>query len=153
MNAGQVYCVMRLLAPIVVALVLGPLVAALAVWLFAIALDLFGPAASLSLADAGGLLVFYVIMAYFIGWPIALLAGVLVSLWMIRRSPSALAVNAAAVIATGVFMAVAATGVLGPVEETNGRSNFWFTLVLAVVAANICWLLMQRFAVKRAGVK
>jgi hypothetical protein len=106
---------------------------------------------SFSLADGlGGELVFYVIMAYFIGWPIALIAGLLVSLWMMRRPPSALAVNGAAVIATTVFMGVGALGLLGPVEETNGRSNFLFTLALAVVAANVCWLLMRRFAPKGA---
>ena len=64
---------------------------------------------------------------------------------MIRRPPSALVVNAAAVIATIVFMAVAATGILGPVEETNGRSNLLFMLVGAVFAANVCWFVMRRF--------
>lgn len=144
----SVHRVMTLLAPIVVAVVLGPLIAGLAVWVFAVASDLFDQAPSLSFSDDGGLLVFYLIMTYFIGWPIALLAGILVSLWTIRRLPSALVVNAAAVIATAVFMAVAAFGALGPVEETNGRSNFWFTLVAAVFAANACWLLMRRFALK-----
>jgi hypothetical protein len=144
--------VVHLLAPIVVAAVLGPLVVGLAVWLFALGRSLFDPIELLPLADWWGLLVFYVIMTYFIGGPIALLSGVLVSLWMIRRLPSALIVNAAAVIATAVFMGVAALGVLGPVEETNGRSNFWFTLVFAVVAANVCWLLLRRFARKAARV-
>jgi len=141
--------VVRLLAPIVVAVVLGPLVAGLAVWLFAVASDLLDPVL-FSFADAGGLLVFYLIMTYFIGWPIALLAGLLVSLWMIRSPPSALAVNASAVIATTVFMGIAATGFLGLVEETNGRSNFLFTLVAALVAANVCWLVMRPFALKAA---
>ena len=139
-----------LLAPIVVAVILGPLLVGLAVWLFAVASDVFDPAGSFSLADYGGLLVFYLIMSYFIGWPIALLAGVLVSLWMVRSPPSALVVNGAAVIATAAFMGVAALGALGPVEETNGRSNFLFTLVAALLAANVCWLLMRPFALKAA---
>jgi hypothetical protein len=140
----------RVLGPILVAVVLGPLVAGIAVWLFAIASNLSDPATSLPFADFGGLLVLYVIMAYFIGGPVALLAGLLVSLWMIRRPPNVLVVNAAAVIATGVFMGIAALGVLGPVEENHGRSNFLFTLALAVVSANICWLLMRRFAQRDA---
>jgi hypothetical protein len=140
---------MMLLAPVAIAVVLGPLVAGVAIGLFAAAVEMFSTA-SLSIADHADLLLFYSIMAYFIGWPVALLAGVLVSLWMIRRPPSGLVVNATAVIATAVFMGVAATGVLGPVEETNGRSNFLFTLVAAVVAANVCWLLMRRFALKAA---
>ena len=142
--------VLTLLAPIVVAVVLGPLVAGVAVALFAAASALFDPLASLSFSDDGFLVVFDVVMAYYIGWPIALLAGVLVSLWMLRSPPNALAVNAAAVLATAGFMGVAATGVLGAVEQFNGRSNFLFTLVAALVAANVCWLLMRRFALKAA---
>jgi hypothetical protein len=140
----------RLLAPIVIAVVLGPSVAGLAVWLFATGLGLFDSTGLLPFADWLGLLFFYVIFAYFIGWPIALLAGLLVSVWMARHPPNALVVNAAAVIATAIFMGVAALGVLGPVEETNGRSNFLFALVAAVVAANVCWLLTRRFALKAA---
>ncbi len=140
MNAHPV---VRFLAPIVVAAVIGPLAVTVPLWLANFASDLLNPGSS-SLGDAGGFLVFLIIMTYFIGWPIAVLAGLLVSLWMIRRPPSTLVVNAAAVIATAIFMGVAATGVLGPVEETNGRSNFWFTLVAAVFAANVCWFAMVR---------
>jgi hypothetical protein len=142
MNAHPV---VRFLAPIVVAAVPGPLAVSVSLWLFGVASDVFNPASSVSFADERGALVFDVIMAYFIGGPIALLAGLLVSLWMIWRPPSVLAVNAAAMIATAVFMTVASTGVLGPVEDTNGRSNFLFMMVAAVFAANVCWLLMRRF--------
>jgi hypothetical protein len=131
----------RFLAPIAVATLLGPLTVSVALWFASAASDLLNGTWS-SFADAGGLFVFLIIMTYFISWPIALLAGLLMSLWMIRRPPSMLVVNAAAVIATTIFMAVAASGVLGPVEENNGRSNFWFTLVAAVFAANVCWFLM-----------
>jgi hypothetical protein len=140
--------VAQLLAPIVVAGVLGPLSVSVGIWLADLASNVFrlaDPASPVVLADYPGFLVFLVIMTYVIGGPIALLAGLLVSLWMIRRPPTALVVNAAAVIATVLFMAVAATGVLGPVEETNGRSNLFFTLVAAVFAANVCWFVMRRF--------
>jgi hypothetical protein len=151
MNAHRA---VTLLAPVVVAVGLGPLVVSIGLWLVNTASGLLDAESSLSLADYRGALVFVVILTYFIGWPIALLAGVLVSLWMIRRPPSALAVNAAAVIATVAFMGVSALGVFGPVEQFNGRSNLLFTLVAALVAANVCWLLMRRFALKAAlGVK
>jgi hypothetical protein len=135
----------RFLAPIVIAVVLGPLAVSIAIWLFNVGSDLFDSPSSLSLADERGLLFFLVVMTYFIGWPIAVLAGVLVSLWLVRRPPNVLVVNAAAVIATVVFMEIAATGVLGPVEQTNGRSNLLFTLVAAVFAANVCWFVIRRF--------
>lgn len=139
----SIHAVVRFLAPIIVAVILGPLAVSIPLWLANIASDLFNHE-SPSLADAGGLLAFLVIMTYFIGWPISLLAGLLVSLWMIRRPPNLLAVNAAALIATVFFMGIAATGVLGPVEEYNGRSNLLFTLVAAIFAANVCWFLMLR---------
>jgi hypothetical protein len=137
----------RFLAPIVIAVVVGPLAVSLTYWLLDLASNVFhllDPDSPVTLADFWGFLVFLVIMAYVIGGPIAVLAGLLVSLWMIRRPPSALVVNAAAVIATVIFMAVAATGVLGPVERTNGRSNFLFMLVAAVFAANVCWFVLRR---------
>ena len=144
--------VATLLAPIVVAVVLGPLVVSIGLWLVNTAPGLLDSEPSLSFADYRGALVFVVIMTYLIGWPIALLAGILVSLWMMKSPPSALVVNAAAVIATAAFMGVSALGVLGPVAQFNGRSNFLFTLVAALVAANVCWLLMRRFALKAARV-
>jgi hypothetical protein len=146
--------VVELLAPVVVAVVLGPLAVSVTFWVLDLASNVFhllDPDSGMSLADFGGFFVFLVIMAYFIGGPIALLAGVLVSLWMLRRPPTALVVNAAAVIATVIFMAVAASGVLGPVEETNGRSNFFFMLVAAVFAANVCWFVMQRILRATSG--
>jgi hypothetical protein len=87
----------------------------------------------------------YIVFAYRGGGVIAVIAGLLVSIWMIRRPPSLLVVIAAAAVATAVFMAAGALGVLGPVEFTNARSNFLFTLVLAVVAATGCWFLMRRY--------
>ena len=69
------------------------------------------------------------------------LAGILVSIWMIWYPPSAIVVTAAAVIATVVYMGIGALGVLGPID-----SSFLFTLVFAVIAANVCWLLTRRFA-------
>jgi hypothetical protein len=139
----------RFLAPIVVAAVLGPLVVSIGLSLFSIVSLVFDPAA---LADPRGAfaefregVVFLVLGAYFIGGPFAALAGLLVSLWMMRRPPSALVVNAAAVIATGIFISVATTGVFGLVEENNGRRNSMFVLVAAVFAANVCWLLTRRF--------
>jgi hypothetical protein len=139
----------RLLAPIVIAVVLGPLIAGLAVSLFEVAptiSDVLSGAGSSPFADLPGLIVLYIMFAYIVGSVIALLAGILVSIWMIWRPPSAIVVTAAAAIATAAYLGVGALGVLGPVEQTNARMNFLFTLVFAVIAANGCWLLTRRFA-------
>jgi hypothetical protein len=131
----------RLLMPIVIAVALGPLIAGLAVTLFAVVISVFDGSGVMSLSDLKELSVFYIIFAYVIGGAIALLAGILVSIWMIWYPPSAIVVTAAAVIATVVYMVIGALGVLGPVD-----SSFLFTLVFAVIAANGCWLVMRRFA-------
>jgi hypothetical protein len=65
---------------------------------------------------------------------------------MIWYPPSAIVATGAAVIATAAYMGIGALGFLGPVEWTNAHNNFLFALVLAVIAANVCWLLMRRFA-------
>jgi hypothetical protein len=136
------------LVPIVAAVVLGPLAVSLAFWLADLASNVFrllDRDSSVTIADFPGFFVFLVIMAYVIGGPIALLTGLLVSLCMIRHPPSAFIVNAAAATTTFTFMGVAATGLLGPVQETNGRSNFLFILVAAVFAANVYWFVVRRF--------
>jgi hypothetical protein len=133
--------IVRLLAPIVIAVVLGPLIAGLAVTLFAVVHSVLYDTGGLSLADLKELAVFYIIFAYVIGGAIALLAGILVSIWMIWYPPGAIVANAAAVIATVVYMGIGALGVLEPVD-----SSFLFTLIFAVIAANVCWLLTRRFA-------
>jgi hypothetical protein len=135
----------RLVAPIVIAVGLGPLIAALAVCMLAVGVNLYKQT-WLSAADLFGLLKLYTIFAYLMGGVIALLAGILVSVWMIWRPPSAIVVIPAAVIATCTYLAVGAMGFLGPVQFTNARSNFLFTLTLAVIAAVGCWLLTRRFA-------
>jgi hypothetical protein len=138
----------RLLMPIVIAVVLGPLIAGLAVCLFAFAniSSAFGGVGWLSIADLPGLSFSYIVFAYRIGGAIALLAGILVSTWMIWRPPSATVVTAAAVIATAAYMGIGALGLLGLAEQTNARSNFLFTLALAVIAANVCWLVIRGVA-------
>jgi hypothetical protein len=134
----------RFLLPVVIAVVLGPLIAGLALCLLTVATDIVDHTAILS-ADEFGWFVATFIFAYVMGGPIALIAGVLVALWMIWQPPSAIAVVAAAVIATAGFMGIGALGWLGPVQWANAHSNFLFTLACAVVAALSCWLLTRRF--------
>ena len=142
---------LRQLMPIVIALALGPLIAGLAVWVFSLANELFVQSGPPTASELLPMLPVYLAFAYVIGWPIALLAGLLVSVWMIWRQPNVLVAIGAAVLATAGFMGVGATGFLGPVEYTNARSNFPFTLVLAVIAAAGCWLLTRRFAKVSTG--
>jgi hypothetical protein len=137
--------VVQLLVPVVIAVVLGPLVAGLAIGLFFTVSEML-LMGSFSLTKHGDWLIHYPFMAYFIGWPIALLAGLLISLWMIWRPLSRPVVNAAAVIATAAFMGAAVLGVLG--QDIYGL--VWFALVAAVIAANGCWFLTRPFAGKAA---
>ena len=139
--------IIRFLAPIVIAIVLGPLIAGLALSLLAVGknlVDLVGDAGTLPIALLFPWFGIYIIFAYIYGGAIAFLAGLLVSIWMLWRPPSGMIVTAAAAIATIGYLSVAALGFLGAEELTNARSNFWLTLVLAVIAAAGCWLLTRR---------
>ena len=135
----------RFLMPIVIAVALGPLIAGLAISIFAFGTSIFNNTGSLLMADLFTMSGVYIAFAYILGSAIAVLAGILVSIWMIWRPPNAIVVIAAAVIATCGYMGVGALG-LGSAEWTNNaRSNFLFTLVLAVSAAAGCWFLTRRF--------
>ena len=133
----------RFLAPIVIAVVLGPLIAGLALGLLAIGKNLFGDDV-LPFAVLFPWVGIYIVFAYIYGVAIALLAGLLVSIWMLWRPPSGMVVTAAAAIATIGYLGVAALGFLGAEALYNARNNFWLTLVLAVIAAAGCWLLTRR---------
>jgi hypothetical protein len=136
----------RFLSPIAIASVLGPLIAGLAVSVFAFGYDMLDDTGPLLLADMVQMSTFYIIFAYVMGGPIAALAGILVSIWMIWRTPNLIVVMAAAAAATCLFMGVGALGFLGPVEWTNARSNFSLNLALALVSAACSWFLTRRFA-------
>ena len=138
----------RHLAPIVIAVVIGPLIPAILIWLPVLAESLFDGGTS-TVGDAFGGLIFDVVFAYVVGGPIALLAGILVSIWMIWREPGLVVAIGAAAIATLGFMMVAATGFLGEVEEFNGNNNLWIVLVLAVISAAGCWFLVWLLARSR----
>jgi len=138
--------ILTFLVPIVIAVVLGPLIAGLAICLLAFGNNIVGGLGVSPLSNLFGLFVFYIIFAYIIGSPIALIAGLLVSLWMLWRVPNAIVVIACAAFATCIFMGIGALGALGPVQYTNARSNFTFTLAFAIIAAAGCWLLTRRLA-------
>lgn len=131
--------------PIVVAVVLGPLIAGLALWIFMIVLSVRDPSTMLPIAGLFTWLYVYVASAYILGGAIALLAGILVSIWMLSRPPSLIVVVVAAVIATAVYLGGEAVGLL-PAEAARG---FPLTFTLAVIAAIGCWLLMRRFVPER----
>ena len=135
----------RFLMPMIVAVALGPLIAGIAVTVLALAINVVDRTAATPIGDVLAMSVLYITVAYIGGAAIALLAGLLVSIWMIWRAPNFLVVVAAAIVATAVYMSAGALGLLGVVEFTNARSNFQFTLVFAVIAAAGCWLLMRRY--------
>jgi len=136
--------ILRFVLPVAIAVVLGPLIAGLALAVLAIVWSFFDHAGSAH--DAIGLGISYLIVAYIIGGPIAVLGGLLVSLWMIWRQPNAIVVIAAAIVATVLWLGTGALGLLGPAQDTDAHANFLFILCFAIVAAAGCWLLTRRIA-------
>jgi hypothetical protein len=131
----------RLLMPVAIAVALGPLIAGLAVCLLAIATNLFDPTISLPMGDWFTMLGIYIAVAYLEGGIIALLAGIMVSIWTIWRPPGLIVVTAAAAIATALYYG--AINLFGAIALAQ---NFVFTLIVAVIAASVCWLLFRRYA-------
>lgn len=134
----------RFMIPIVIAVVLGPLIAGLEICLLAIGATL-DQTVSTPIADLFSMFGVYILIAYLSGSVVALAAGILVSMWMLWRPPNAIVVIAAAAIATAGYLGVGALGFLSFADYSNVRSNFLFALVLAVIAAAGCWLLTSRF--------
>jgi hypothetical protein len=135
---------LRFSLPIVIAGVVGPLFAGLAVCLYAAAQFVVatdpGPIAGLL-----GLCVLYMMFAYVLGWPIALLAGVLMSMWMMFRAPVLIGVIVATVAAVGFLWLAAAADFMGPLPNL-AYGMLTLTLAVSVVAAIACWLITLPFA-------
>ena len=140
----------RLLLPIVIAVALGPLIAGLMFWLLAVFNEVFDTLVSnrtgpIPVADLFELFGLFILVAYFEGGAIALLAGALVSIWMIWRPPGLVVAIVAAVAAIGLVRLSAELGFLSA-SGILVRNNLAPALVVAVIAAAVCWLLMRRFA-------
>lgn len=143
---------LRLLVPIVVAGVLGPLVGSLAVWLYAAGLDAVHPTSGATMSDLFGLFALYLVFAYVLGWPIAVLAGLLMLIWMIFRAPGLVGAVVAAVAAVGLLWLAAAANLLGSVPNL-AYGMLALTLGVSVVAATVCWLLTRPLAADRPMMK
>jgi hypothetical protein len=138
---------MRLLMPIVVAGGLGPLVGGLAFCLFAAVLAVIDPTPGAPISDLFGIFALYIVFAYVLGWPIALLAGLLMSIWMMVRPPSLVAAIAATVAAVGLLWLADAANLMGPVPNL-AHGMLALTLGVSAVAAIVCWLLLRPLAAR-----
>ncbi|HLH91498.1 MAG TPA: hypothetical protein VKX28_23860 [Xanthobacteraceae bacterium] len=133
---------LRFLLPIIFAVVLGPFFAGLAVCLYAASQWILDPG---PIAELLGLSMLYMMFAYVLGWPIALVGGLLMSIWMIFRAPGIVGVLAAAVAAVGLLWLAAAADLMGPLPNL-AYGMVWLTLAVSVVAALACWLVTRPFA-------
>jgi hypothetical protein len=133
----------RLVMPIVIATTLGPLVGGLLFCLLAVVTALFDQPGGMD--GLFGLFVAYIMFAYLEGVPIALLAGILMSVWMLWRSPGFLAAVAAGLFAVILFRLADEIGLLSPIGGSLVFNNFVLTLVVAAIAGGVCWLLTRRF--------
>jgi hypothetical protein len=135
----------RLIAPVLIAVVLGPLVAGLVFCALAVVTNVLDPATATPLADLLKMFAIYIAVAYFQGAPIAFLAGLLMSIWMIRRPPGIVPAVVAAIAAVGLFWLAADAEWLRPIGGGMVRNNLALTLAVGAVAAGACWLLTRRF--------
>ena len=136
----------RLLMPIVIALVLGPLIGALVVCAYATWTWAFDEAFRGPVRELFGLFVLYFTFAYLIAWPLALLAGLLMSLWMAFRPPGLVAAVAAALVAVGLLWLGDRLDLLGPADTSLMHQDLAIVVGVSVLAATVCWLLTRPFA-------
>jgi hypothetical protein len=129
--------VMRALVIVVFAVVLGPLIAGVSVFLFSLmATGSYAHPVWSELASRLGVMVG---SAYLLGWPIALTAGVLVAMWNRSRPVTFGVVLGATALADVIFTAMAVVS-----GAPLALSNFFFVLVAALWAATVCWYLAGR---------
>jgi hypothetical protein len=134
-----------LLMPIVVAGGLGPFVAGLIFCLLAVSTNLFDQTGGLPIADLLKLFGVYIIFAYIEGGAVALVAGLLVLIWIIWHPPNLVVAVVAAVASVGLFRIAAEFGILSASGADLVRDNLTLTLVFAVIAAGTCWFITRRF--------
>jgi len=132
----------RFLIPVMIAVTLGPLIGGLVFCLLAVYTNLFDQTGGMPIADLFGMFGIYIIFAYIIGGPIALVAGILVSIWMIWRPPYFPVVVVAAIMAIGLGMLADEIGMFRVPLVSN---NLWLMTALGVIAASLCWLLTRPF--------
>jgi hypothetical protein len=135
----------RLLMPIVVAGALGPLVGGLIFCALAVYANFFDQTASLPIADLFTMFGVYIIVAYLEGGMVALLAGALVSIWMIWRPPGFVVVVVAAIASVGLDRLAAEIGILSPADATMVSDDLVPALAIAAISAGVCWFLTRRF--------
>jgi hypothetical protein len=135
----------RLLIPIVVAGTLGPLVGGLIFCALAVYANFFDQTADLPIADLFTMFGVYIIVAYLEGGVVALLAGLLVSIWMIWRPPGFVVAIAAALASVGLYRLAAEIGMLSPADATMVSDDLAPALAIAAMSAGVCWLLTGRF--------
>jgi hypothetical protein len=133
------------LLPIVIAVVLGPLVAGLIFCALAASIYLFGDTGGLPVADLFTMFGIYIAASYAEGGAIAFLAGTLVSIWMIWRPPGLVVAIMAALASVGLYRLADEIGFLSPSSASLVRNNLGQTLALSVIAAGGCWFLTRRF--------
>lgn len=138
----------RALLAVAVAVVLGPFMAAVGMWLMMLVATVIDPSGwlpSLKDAIAGTPKIFTILVmgSYRVGSTVALLAGLMVGLWMIRRPPNLLVVLAASVVASLIWL-----GLTEP-QVFRGIGHYEDLYVMPPVAAfagAACWILLRRFA-------
>jgi hypothetical protein len=143
----------RRLLPVAIAVVLGPLVAGLIVFACYFGIMIadranWPPGVGEALLLVAKMFVLIIAIAYFGGALVALIAGVLIALWMLWRPPNLVVVVVAA--ALGTLAAFVTTGrhsvqALVTVSLAQALRELALVMMLAVIAATICWFLMRRF--------
>lgn len=141
---------LRRVLAVFIAAALGPLVAGLIVFVFALATVFFGlghrpETLGAALALAGQLFGMVLLAAYAAGGIVALFAGLLIALWMNWKPPRLSVVLAAVAVAIFAKFAMTDPGAIRSALWMAPRGQLSMALALGLIAATICWFPMRRF--------
>ncbi len=135
---------------VIIAVGLGPLVAGLIVFVYALGMVFFAfdnppQTVGVALTKAAELFGISIIGAYSIGGIVALIAGLLIALWMKWSPPRLSIVLAAVAVAIVAKFAVTEPRAVLLAIVTLPYGRLPIALALGLLAATICWFMMRRF--------
>ena len=135
----------RTLLAIAVLTVIGPLFVSVPVSLSVAAGKMMASSPQMQLIDPLGLLLFGLLIGYVVGWPYALLTGVIVAAWSLWRQPTFFVALTAALAANAIlyFAAPVLATWRAPYRSTFEAQDF---IVFSVITVSICWLIFRRMA-------
>jgi hypothetical protein len=135
-RVGVLPKVARFVLTVIIAMLLGPLIGGVGFFLVSAAIEI--AQSRLDPADLGGMFLLFMVGAYVVGGVIAFLAGTIVAVAALWRSPTFPLIASATLIANVVCYLAIQPGV------SYSTDGFLVNLATSTFAATVCWAVFRR---------